>query len=848
MEISTASSAPSLWRRVGPIPAFLPRPQVRGKFLFVGDQKFDVRGVTYGPFRSDGNGEEYGDRRVVQRDLARMAEHGFNAVRIYTIPPLWFLDCALEHGLRVMVGLPWEQHISFLDDPAPRRLIEARTRSGVIACQRHPAVFCFAVGNEIPSGVVRWHGRRAVERFLDRLATTVKEEDPDALVTYVNYPSTEYLRPSAVDLVSFNVYLERQATFESYLARLHNLADDRPLLMTEIGLDSRRNGAEAQAQTLDWQVRTAMASGCAGAFVFAWTDEWHRSGRSIEDWDFGLTTRDRTPKPALSSVREAFADAPFSNQAHWPPVSVVVCTRNGARTLRECLRGLERLDYPNYEVIVVDDGSRDETPRIASKFNCRLISTPNRGLSEARNTGWRAATGEIIAYIDDDAYPDPQWLRHLVITFQGTRHAAVGGPNRPPAAEGLIAQCLRHAPGGPTHVLLTDEIAEHIPGCNMAFRRKVLEDLGGFDPQFQVAGDDVDMCWRVQERSWTIGFSPAAMVWHHRRSSVAAYWGQQQGYGKAEALLERKWPDKYNAAGHVTWSGRVYDKSLSELFARYHVYGGVWGCAPFQRLYQGKPLTLFAIPCLPEWWLVIFGLAVLALLGLLWRPLLWSGALAGGAFGLIAAQAIFSAHKVSTWPLKENRSRRLRRFVISVGLHLLQPLARLIGRVRSGLTAWRFHGPRNLVWPRRMRFTVWSEQWRSPAEWLHLVESHLKRSRSVVLKGGPFDQWDLEVRGGLLGAARSQLLVEEHGHGRQFLKFRSWPRFRVLALIPLFTFASLALLAGTDHATIAAFLLGVLSMWIVVRMSRECAWAQGALKAALARLDQEAQDRVNRSS
>jgi Predicted glycosyltransferases len=103
------------------------------------------------------------------------------------------------------------------------------------------------------------------------------------------------------------------------------------------------------------------------------------------------------------------------------------------------------------------------------------------------------------------------------------------------------------APGGPIHVLLSDRRAEHIPGCNSAFRREALEAVGGFDRRFRAAGDDVDLCWRLQERGWSIGFSPSAMVWHHRRNSVRTYWRQQKGYGRAEAILERKWPERYNA-------------------------------------------------------------------------------------------------------------------------------------------------------------------------------------------------------------------------------------------------------------------------------------------------------------
>src|SRR5919201_528701 len=102
------------------------------------------------------------------------------------------------------------------------------------------------------------------------------------------------------------------ALLECYLARLHNVVGDRPLVMSEVGLDSVRHGEVTQAGVLDWQVRTVFEAGCAGVFVYAWTDEWFRGGEEVTDWAFGLTRRDRDPKPALDAVRDAFADVPFS--------------------------------------------------------------------------------------------------------------------------------------------------------------------------------------------------------------------------------------------------------------------------------------------------------------------------------------------------------------------------------------------------------------------------------------------------------------------------------------------------------------------------------------------------------
>src|SRR5438067_1952039 len=403
------------------------RPQARGKFLFAGTEKVYVRGVVYGAFRPDAAGREYQDQDGIERDFALMRAYGFNAVRIpHTTPPRSLLDAAQRNGLLVMVGLSAEQYLGFLiDRKKSLSEIETLVRSKVRDSAGHPALLCYALGNEIPASIARWLGRQSIERYLEKLYRAVKAEDAASLVTYVNYPTTEYLQLPFLDVLSFNVYLESRQAFEAYLDRLQNLAGNRPLIMSELGLDSLRNGEVVQATSLDWQTRTAFARGSAGAFVFSWTDEWWRGGHDVDDWAFGVTHADRSPKPALATVREAFGEVPFAVDLRWPRISVIVCTYNGARTIRDCLDALERLTYPNYEVIVVDDGSTDTTAAIARRHTCRLIQTENRGLASARNTGLEAATGEIVAYIDDDAYPDPDWLTYLAAAFAGTSHVGV---------------------------------------------------------------------------------------------------------------------------------------------------------------------------------------------------------------------------------------------------------------------------------------------------------------------------------------------------------------------------------------------------------------------------------------
>ena len=590
------------------------RPRVHGKFLYQGNTKLWVRGVTYGTFRPNVEGDLFPNPLVVEEDFIRIAKQGFNAIRTYTLPPRWLLDLASQYGLFVLVGLWWDQFVTFLDDKALVTSIRHRVQDAVKRCSGHPAVLAYSLANEIPAPIVRWYGQRKIERFLNQLAEIVRSEDPEGLVTYVNYPTTEYLNLPFLDFICFNVYLETQETLASYLARLQNIAGDRPLILAEIGLDSLRNGQAKQAEVLDWQIRTVGAAGGAGAFAFAWTDEWYCGGQEIEDWDFGLTDRLRNPKPALTTVKHAFQDFPLSPKSEWPMVSVVVCSYNGSRTIRDCLEALQHIEYPNYEVIIINDGSTDTTEAIAMEYPFKLISTNNQGLSNARNTGMKAASGEIIAYTDDDAYPDPHWLTYLAHMFLTTSHAAIGGPNLPPKDDGWIAECVAHAPGGPVHVLLDDQVAEHIPGCNMAFRKSHLREIGGFDPQYRVAGDDVDICWRLQEKGWTIGFHASAQVWHHRRNSIRTYWKQQRGYGRAEALLEKKWPQKYNVAGHLSWQGRLYGKGSTNgcSLKTSRIYHGVWGSAPFQLMYQENPSKARSLLQMPEWNLAICVLAILS--------------------------------------------------------------------------------------------------------------------------------------------------------------------------------------------------------------------------------------------
>jgi O-antigen biosynthesis protein len=774
------------------------RPEKRGKFFYLDGRPFHIRGLTYGPFQGTSG---YPPRTTVANDMRAMLAAGANLVRVYGVPPTWFLDEAAEQGLWVLVGLPWEQHITFLDHRGRATDIEKTVVRGVRFCRDHPAVFAFVIGNEIPSSVVRWHGAARIERFLRRLYESVKQTSPGALVTYANYPSTEYLDLSFLDFASFNVYLEESDAFARYINRLQHLAGNNPLLITELGLDSRRAGEPAQARALEAQVRSALAGGCAGVCIFSWTDEWSRGGYEILDWQFGITTRDRTPKLALEVVRRTWAQAPFALEAHLPRVSVVVCPFNGAKWLGQCLRAAVEMNYPDFEIIVVDDGSTDNSAQIAAQFPVRLIRTANHGLGAARNIGWKAASGQIVAYLDDDAMPEVNWLQFLERAFAASGHAAVGGPNLPVPEDGLVAACVANAPGGPTHILLTEEIAEHIPGCNMAIRRQSLEAIGGFDERFHIAGDDVDICWRLQERGWTVGFSAAAMVWHHRRASAAAYWKQQVNYGRAEAQLERKWPDKYNLMGHIAWAGRLYERALAGLtLGRSRIYYGPCGSADFQQLQHSTPQVWGSLPLLPEWYLLVAVLAILTVLGaLLWPALLLVAPALAVAGGLTLFRTMVAVRRLPSPGVREPALRRGLRTGLTFWLHLIQPAARLRGRLFGGLTPWRGRLVPPWAWPLPMMAAIWSESRQPPGKYLEQLEEALWARGLLVRRGGAYDRWDLLVQTGVLGGARVVSAVEEHEAGRQLFRVRARPWCPAKLALITAALAAMAAAAAIGH-------------------------------------------------
>jgi glycosyltransferase involved in cell wall biosynthesis len=761
-----------------------------GKFFRLGKEKFYVKGVTYGPFAPNPHGQHFASPEQTRRDFAQIVDMGANCIRIYYIPPTWFLDLAREMGLKIFLDVCWPKNLEFVDDPVVGEQARSAVRESARQCGNHTAIFALSVVNEVPSELVRFIGRERVEAFIDELVGVAKGEAPNCLVTFANYPTTEYLRPRSIDFVCFNVYLDNEGAFRNYLARLQSMAGEMPLLLGEYGVDTNHSYSEQQqAEMLSAQVRAAFDEGLVGTFVFSFTDDWFAHGYPVDNWAFGLTRREfdetgrRAPKPALEAVKAVYQKVPQAADLALPKASVIVCSYNGAETVEACLRSMRRLRYPDFEVIFVDDGSTDGTQKIMRKFpemrNIQLQK--NMGLSHARNVGLDAARGDIVVYTDSDCEADEDWLYYLAVSLLRGNHVGVGGPNLIPDDGSWVADCVGLSPGGPTHVMIDDRTAEHVPGCNMAFYAWALRQANGFDVQFRKAGDDVDVIWRLQNLNYTIGLAPAAQVWHYRRNTVKAYLRQQRGYGEAEALLKYKHPDRFNTLGASHWRGRMYGgERIGVRVGPDVIYHGLFGTGLFQSIYRRQASLIAAIMMSVEWHLMA---AFMVVLGFALPPLMW---VAVAMFLVPPALACLAAIQVPA----PRRSHAMSRPLIA-WLHYRQPItrgwARYSVRLKNKVMKAEARGFRR---PHRLPFdpadTNTLRYWHKQEGRLPLLDQIKQKIATTgwrIRVDSGWNGWDLEVYGSRYVKLQITTATEYHPHAGKLTRIRVRPRMSTFCLV-----------------------------------------------------------------
>ncbi len=224
-----------------------------------------------------------------------------------------------------------------------------------------------------------------------------------------------------------------------------------------------------------------------------------------------------------------------------PPISVVICTRDRTDLLKGALEAILALDYPNREIIVIDNApSNSSTAEFVAGLPVRYIKEERPGLDWARNRGIAEASHEIIAFTDDDVRPDRGWLRGIAAGFVDPEIMAVSGLVAPAELETEAQIQFEFGYGGMLQHLhcfrvdgtkLTTQgllwASAYGVGANMAFRRKVFEDVGNFDPALDVGtptrgAGDIEMFHRILAKGYSTFYEPTAFVWHvHRRSGDA---------------------------------------------------------------------------------------------------------------------------------------------------------------------------------------------------------------------------------------------------------------------------------------------------------------------------------------
>lgn len=225
-----------------------------------------------------------------------------------------------------------------------------------------------------------------------------------------------------------------------------------------------------------------------------------------------------------------------------PSVSVVVPVFNSEETIFSTVESLLRQRYQAHEVIVVDDGSTDQTATMLRALSDRIeyLRQPNAGPAAARNAGIRASRGDLVAFTDSDCLPDEDWLGSLVAGFTDAQVGGVGGIVRG-GSETIVSEyvdMIRLLDPG-----FEDGRIPYLITANAAFRRNVLFDAGLFDERFRKpGGEEPDLCRRIRDLGYEFRLAEGALVRHHHRQSVRSLLRTVANYGEGRFLLGSQWP------------------------------------------------------------------------------------------------------------------------------------------------------------------------------------------------------------------------------------------------------------------------------------------------------------------
>ena len=589
-------------------------PQVSGKFLEVDGRRFLVKGVTYGTFAPDADGVQFPALEQIDRGLPADGrgrhQHG---PHLHGARAAALLDEAAPARAASDGRAAVAQHVAFLDDRALAR--EIRQQIAGDRCARspsHPAALLFAVGNEIPPAIVRWHGTARVERFLRDLYDECKQAAPDEPAHLRQLPADRVPRPRLSSTSALQRLPAPRADLRAYLARLQHIAGTKPLLLAEAGADSIREGRRRPGR----HHRDAPPRGVRGRRV--------RRGRVLLDRRvvarrshgrrLGLRPGRRRRASRSRRWPPCHARSPRrrsrrTRRRPWPKVSVVVCAYNAADTIDDCLTSLDRAhlsrrrDHRRQRRLARRDRRRSRARYPGRPRHRHPERRPERGAQRRPRRSHRR---------DRRLHRRGRARRSRLADLSGAADSsrptssARAGPTSCPPTIRWVAQCVARAPGGPTHVLLDDRIAEHVPGLQHGVPpRRAASPSAASTRSTCAPATTWTSAGGCRPRGCEIGFAPSALVWHHHRA-VGEGLLAAAGRLRRRRDLARRAPSREVRRGQMLWRGRIYSPLpfLRSLCGR-RVNTGVWGTAAFPSVYSEDSYRLEFLPHSPAWMLVV---------------------------------------------------------------------------------------------------------------------------------------------------------------------------------------------------------------------------------------------------
>jgi biofilm PGA synthesis N-glycosyltransferase PgaC len=260
--------------------------------------------------------------------------------------------------------------------------------------------------------------------------------------------------------------------------------------------------------------------------------------------------------------------------AHHPRVSVLIPAHNEERVIGLALAAATAIDYPDYEVVVVDDGSTDGTRDIVEPYVQRglvrlIVKQQNEGKAMALNDALPCLNGEIVLIMDADAEPAPDILQHMLPHFEHARVAAVTGNPRVKNVDTFLARLQLIEFSSIVSLLRRSQRIwgriMTVSGVVAAFRKSALLDVGGFSPEMPT--EDIELTWKLQRRFWDIRYEPHALVWMTVPSTLSTLIHQRRRWSRGlmqvlhkhrDVMLHwryrRMWPIFIESSMSILWS------------------------------------------------------------------------------------------------------------------------------------------------------------------------------------------------------------------------------------------------------------------------------------------------------